>query len=112
MTGTQLFQNAMEYDYGDKNRAKLMHNVWKDTPYMVDAWTGSTAANRDYEMLEWCYYHFGDQHYPIHGKPGDWQRGGATINGWTWYGFRTAKQLKQFLDHWRDAEWIAKEKTH
>lgn len=100
MTGTQLYRDTLAFDYGDQDRADLMKKVWSGTPWMVDAYTGSMSEPRDREMCEWCRDKFGDEAWPIHGRPGAWQRGGVTIYGWTWFGFETEEMLRQFIEAW------------
>ena len=73
-----------------------------NAPWMVDAYTGSMSHDRDHEMCDWCREHFGDEAFPIHGRDGDWQRGGATIYGYTWFGFKTEEMMKQFMAVWPD----------
>jgi hypothetical protein len=98
--GTPLYDRMLAYDYGDQERADLMREVWEGTPFMTNCNSGSIASDREREINDWCREHFGDEAWPIHGRPGNWQRGGATVYGWTWYGFRTAEMLKQFEAAW------------
>lgn len=89
----------------------LMHQVWDGTPWMTDAYTGSIENDGRYgRMMRWCRDHFGPEAWPIHGKPGNWYSGGATVLGWTWMGFRTREMMEQFLEAWGNpqdepAEW-------
>lgn len=93
---TDLHKRMLAFNYGDDERSALMRRVWQDTPWMVDAWTGPSCEGRDREMRDWCYRTFGDECQPIHGRPGLWRRGSATIHGWTWFGFATQGQLRAF----------------
>jgi len=79
---------------------QLMRKVWDGTPWMCDAYTGPTAGDRDDEIYKWCRDKFGPEAWPIHGHPGRWHRGGATVFGWTWMGFATEQMMQQFLDRW------------
>lgn len=99
---TDLYHRTMDFDYGDGGRCELMQRVWRDTPWMVDTYTGGYSRNREREhaMLMWCYDAFGEQASPIHGKPGHWQRGSATVDGWTWYGFSTEAEMNAFTERW------------
>lgn len=108
---TELFQRVMKWADGDERGGALMRRVWEPTPWMVIAFTGSLSSPGDrYEsMREWCLEQFGQECYVIHEKEGDWQRGGATAYGWTWFGFAREDQLNQFLDRWKDEEWIQAE---
>lgn len=98
--GTALFGRTLAFDHGDQERNDLMRKVWSVTPWMVDAYTGSIAEERVRAMLCWCHEAFGDQASPIHDKAGRWQCGGATIYGWTWFGFSTREELEQFIARW------------
>jgi hypothetical protein len=90
----------MDFNHDDPDRAALMRQVWEGTPWMVDAFTDGTGSGRDREMRDWCREQFGPEAWPIHGRPGQWQRGSATINGWTWFGFATKAQMDQFIARW------------
>lgn len=98
--GTPLYQKTIHYDYGDADRSALMQEVWEHTPWMVNAYTGGTSDDRDIEMRQWCVDHFGPEACPIHGRDGQWQRGHATIFGWTWFGFAKKEQMEEFEAHW------------
>lgn len=95
---TDLHKRMLEFNYGDPEVAELMRDVWAATPWMVDAFTGDYGRER--EILEWCYEQFGPQASQIHGKPGTWYRGSATVYGHTWFGFATAEQLARFAQRW------------
>lgn len=103
--GTDLFRRTMAWADAneDEERAELMHKVWRGTPWMVNAYTGNVYDGREREVMEWCRENFGPEAWPIHGKPGEWHRGGATINGWTWMGFATEEMMNQFCERWGDA---------
>lgn len=98
--GTELFQQTMDFNHGDAGMSALMRKVWGGTPWMVDAFTDGTGGARDRDMREWCIAKFGPEAWPLHDRPGQWQRGGVTINGWTWFGFATKAQMDQFLARW------------
>lgn len=100
MTGTELYRKMLAFDYGDAERSDLMARVWRGTPWLVDAYTGQSADDRDMEMREWCHDHFGTEARPIHGTAGRWQRGSATIYGWTWFGFETEEMMNAFISEW------------
>ena len=95
--GSELFQQMQTFDYGDDERRDLMIDVWSPTPWIVDAFSDRTNSDTDRAMVEWCREAFGGEAWPIHGRAGEWQRGSATIHGWTWFGFRTEDQMNQFL---------------
>lgn len=83
------------------NGDDLMHKVWGGTPWMVNAYTGNISNFGRYgEIMDWCRERFGPEAFPIHGKPGDWHSGGATVLGWTWMGFKTKQMMEQFCNAW------------
>lgn len=87
-------------DSNDEREA-LMFEVWSPTPWIVDVNTGSMSdMDRYYDILSWCNKMFGPESYPIHGKNGDWHHGSATINGWTWMGFKTKELMDTFIKQW------------
>ncbi len=98
--GTDLYRRTVAYDYGDAERNDLMRRIWTPTPWMVSAFTGRCTEDRDRKMRNWCRDQFGYECFPIHKRPGTWQRGTATINGWTWFGFATEAQMRQFEEAW------------
>lgn len=95
MTGSELYQRQIIK--GDND---LLREVWGSTPWMVQAYTGSWADDRIMEIREWCTDEFGPEAWPIHGKPGRWHSGGATVNGWTWMGFETEEMMHRFIERW------------
>ena len=100
---TPLYSRMMAAQYNDEKTAALMEQVWSGTPWMVDAKTGSTQHGRC-PVREWCHEHFGPEAWPIHGKPGDWHFGSATIHGWTWMGFKTEEMMIKFCERWETRE--------
>lgn len=98
--GSGLYHRAMDYyDEHDRDPA-LQHKVWDGRPWIVNAYTGRYDDGRDREMMSWCRDRFGEEAWPIHGRPGRWYRGGATIHGWTWFGFETQSMMDKFSDAW------------
>lgn len=100
MTGSALYQRTMAwYDEHDRDPA-LQHKVWDATPWMLDVYTGNTDDDRMRVIMDWARERFGDEAWPIHGKPGAWHRGGATVYGWTWFGFDTEDRMREFQIKW------------
>lgn len=100
--GTELYHRAIEWsrtNLDDKGH-KLTLKCWQPHPWMVNAFTGPCGERRDLEMREWCAEQFGDEAWPIHGKTGDWYRGGATVFGWTHFGFATKDMMDRFNERW------------
>lgn len=97
---TDLYERTIAYDKGDQRGNDLMRKVWESTPWMVDAFTSSCCEARYQEMTGWCRDNYGQDCWPIHGRPGTWQTGGATVFGWTWFGFATEAQLNKFMAAW------------
>lgn len=98
--GTALYERTIAFDYGDQERRDLMEKVWSMTPFMTECKTGSIATEQERSINDWCRKRWGDEAWPIHGLPGRWQRGSATVYGWTWYGFETAEMLEEFEAAW------------
>lgn len=104
---TALHQRMLAFNQGDDERNELMARVWRDTPWMVDAYVGSRRNNdRERDMIEWCFEQFGQEASPIHGKPGRWYRGSATIFAWTWFGFSTEAEMQAFIKRWPTPEGV------
>ncbi|MBW7967562.1 hypothetical protein [Bradyrhizobium sp. BR 10261] len=99
---TDLYHRMLAYNYGDDERGELMRKVWSGHPWMVNAYTGGYSNDRDREhaIQTWCIENIGEPASPIHGKPGAWYRGSATINGWTWMGFTNEADMLRFIERW------------
>ena len=94
---TALHQRIVAADYGDQERTDLMIKVWAGTPFVVNVRTGNINSETEREITEWCRERFGRDAWPIHGKPGKWQRGSATVHGETFMGFDTAETVAIFM---------------
>lgn len=105
--GTDLFKRIMQYADADDRadgRGNLMRKVWENFPWIVDAYTGRIANHGRYaDIMGWCREQFGQEAFPIHGKPGLWHSGSATIDGYTWMGFSTEEMMEQFCREWETA---------
>lgn len=105
---TPLHQRMLAFNYGDAKRSTLMEEVWRDTPWMVDAYTGGHYTDGRHEaMIRWCYDTFGEECSAIHGRSGRWHRGGATVYGWTWFGFSTEAEMIAFIERWPVPEGVS-----
>ncbi len=99
--GTDLYQSII--DWNARQSAELLrlaHEVWDMTPWVVDVFEG---ANRDMgymDRMHWCRERWGDQAWWPSGLKGAWQRGGATVDGWTWWGFDSEDKMNEFLAAW------------
>ena len=96
-SGTELFYVTIAYDYGSIERNELMRSIWSVTPWMVEFFTDGVQSDRWREIRDWCFENFGPEASPIHGRPGNWQTGNATIHGWTWMGFSSKEMLDRFM---------------
>lgn len=70
---------------------ELQVKVWSPTPWMVDVFVGSEERRR--LIRNWCNHNYGRESLPIHDISGNWHEGGVTINGKTWYGFKTQAMM-------------------
>lgn len=103
---TPRYHAIMDYWKDDPEHLALEHKVWDPTPWVIairspypDSSSASFKAG-DVDRLthmDWLYRNLGDESRPIHGKPGDWQFGGATVDGETWLGFRTEEMMRRFI---------------
>lgn len=91
----KIMRHAQEHDHEE-----LAHQVWDNTPYIIDVNTGSFSTdeehNRWHAMATWLRTNFGEEAWPIHGKQGNWCRGGAIVDGWRFIGFHTVEQAELF----------------
>ncbi|MDF1606935.1 hypothetical protein PZ897_01960 [Hoeflea sp. YIM 152468] len=105
---TDLYRRTIEWSEKklDAEGHELTLKCWQSRPWMVDAFTDGINSDREREMNEWCRDNFGPEAWPIHGKPGDWYRGSATVYGWTHIGFATVDMMNQFLARWPAPETV------
>ncbi len=106
MMSTELYDRTIRWSEEnlDAHGHELTLTCWADRPWMVSVYTGKTGEDSEREIMDWCRNAFGDEAWPIHGKPGDWYRGGATINGWTHMGFASEEMMLRFLEAWPQTE--------
>jgi hypothetical protein len=100
MMGSRIFKTVIAADFGDAERNDLMRKVWAPTPWIVDCRTDSAGTDRSRDIMDWCRDRWGDECWPIHGRPGRWQRGSATVFGYTWFGFETEAMMNDFAAAW------------
>lgn len=90
--GSDEYRKILEFNYGDDDTSKLMRDCWGITPWVANVCT----RDREREISRWCHEQFGDEASFIHGIAGKWQRGHATVDGWTWMGFETEELMRLF----------------
>lgn len=97
---TALYQKYIIGDDGP--HSDLNRKVWAGTPWIIDVFTGSCGEERDRDIIWWLQENMGTQAWPFgdEPRPGRWYRGGATVFGWTWYGFATEADMKAFEAAW------------
>jgi hypothetical protein len=94
---TPLHKRMLSFEHEDE-RGDLMREVWAPTPWMINL---NTRSDADYGLIRrWCFARFGDESSTIHGRPGTWRFGNATVMGWTWIGFSTEEQMREFIAAW------------
>ena len=88
----------------DPERLTLARKVWDPTPWVIDVYTGAKndlgEGADERSIMSYCKENFGAESWPIHDRQGNWHRGGATVNGWTWFGFKTEDSMKKFIGDW------------
>lgn len=94
---TPLYQRAIEFD--GPHRAAL-REAWEPTPWMLVVNTDFVGSDREHDILAWCHEQFGRELWAPGQAGGYWRRGGATINGQTWFGFSTEERMNQFKAKW------------
>lgn len=97
---TRLYEQYILADDGP--HGDLTRKCWQGTPWVVDVFTGRCSEDRDCAIRQWLHDTMGDQAWPYGDEPrtGRWFRGGATVNGWTWFGFATEEDMNAFLAAW------------
>lgn len=98
--GTDLYRRIISYEYRTDEQSDLQRTVWSPTPWVVNVFEGRHDDMMYFEIGEWCRKNIGPESSPIHEMQGEWHRGGATVDGWTWYGFATEYIMNRFLSAW------------
>lgn len=102
MDGSDLYRSFIEWNAKrGEDDLRLAHQVWDMTPWVVDMFDGSMVRDDRYrQMIMWCHKKWGDPAWWPSGRKGAWQRGGTTVNGWTWWGFDTKDKMNEFASAW------------
>jgi len=106
---TPLYHRIIEHSKASFAGEVLTRKMWDNTPWVADVYFGRYGTERvlmDHKIRIWCTEHFGKEAWPIHDKPGNWCRGGATGDGWGWIGFHTEEMMLQFLLHMPNPPWL------
>lgn len=77
---------------------ELNEKVWKPTPWIINVYTGLSEDNWP-DMREWLINNIGAESEPIFGRTGNWHRGSATVDGWTWIGFSDEILMISFMNN-------------
>jgi hypothetical protein len=95
--GSRLF---LTYVAPDDRFDGIMRQVWRGTPWIVDAYVGDRCDGRRREMWEWCSERLGVESWPFseNPRPGRWHSGSATVFGWQWWGFDTEAEMQAFAE--------------
>lgn len=108
MNGTDLYRRIISYEYRTDEQSDLQRKVWSPTPWVVNVFEGRNDDMMYFEIGEWCRENIGPESSPIHEMQGEWRRGGATVDGWTWYGFATEEIMNRFLEAWPQESRVGK----
>jgi hypothetical protein len=85
----------MDYWKGDP-LLELEHTVWDPTPWVIDIYSPHDALRTSH--ICWLRENIGKESWPLHGEPGDWHFGGATVQGQVWLGFKTEEMMQRFCN--------------
>lgn len=98
---TDLYLSIIDFNAkrGSEDLA-LAHEVWDMTPWVADVYDGPHNSMRYRDMMMWCMERWGEQAWWPSGRKGAWQRGGATVDGWTWWGFDAEDKMREFVEAW------------
>lgn len=101
---TRLYTEYVLAD--DSAHGEINRKCWEGNPWIVEAYTGRCGEDRDFAMRQWLHDTMGEQSWPF-GQVAIYRRwfcGGATIHGWTWFGFATEADMQAFLAAWPNPE--------
>lgn len=100
--GTALYNDIVRHDYGDADTQALMRKVWSPTPWAINVIDFEPNSKEWFAFVKWAEENIGPASWPIHDRPGDWYRAGATINGRTNYGFSSEEAMEKFIARYPD----------
>lgn len=88
--GNALYQIAISECLPEHR--ELQVKVWSPTPWMVDLFVGNDDLRRR-RIRNWCNHTIGRESLPLQDISGNWHEGGVTIQGKTWFGFKTQEMM-------------------
>jgi len=98
---TELYRSIIDWNARrGEDDVRLAHEVWDMTPWVVDVYEGPRRGEGYKERMQWCRDKFGDEAWWPSARKGGWQRGCATVDGWTWWGFDTEEKMNEFVAAW------------
>lgn len=99
---TSIYRSIIKFNADRPDNLALARRVWDAVPWVANAYTGSLRNDRSRDMIMWCVNRYGPERLWSGDPPGAgaWQRGGAVVNGWTWWGFDTDAKMREFLTAW------------
>lgn len=100
MKGSKLFKQMIAVISDSEKTSELMKELWSPTPWMIDAFTDSNDSERYREILDWCHNKWGRESNNVEDR--NWRVGGATVYGYTWYGFKTKQMMNEFIHKWSE----------
>ena len=98
LDGSPLWRMVLERSVDDEQHVLAL--FWSRHRWMVSAYTGPTRHARFAEIREWLGKRGGPEADPYADRAGRWLMGGATVDGWTWFGFERPSSLIEFRDLW------------
>lgn len=89
--GNEFFRTAMESIPLHLRDVSLRE--WEPTPFMIDV----NVGDADDEIMRWLRLNLGYESSPMHRREGVWKRASVTMNGCSWFGFKTQALLDRFI---------------
>lgn len=101
MGGTDLYKRIMQYAETDEERGHLLREIWEGMPWMTYVHT-PIGSDQYCEVKDWCNANIGPEREFFFDRPGVWQYGNASVDGWIWIGFANESDLLAFIERFND----------
>lgn len=92
--GSPIFRKMLAEQYADRTILETLKRAWLPTPWMVNV---RNSGRYDRLVIRnWCNHNLGSESVRHLEIDGNWREGNVTMNGLTWYGFKTEELMKRF----------------
>lgn len=98
LDGSPLWRTVLDRSVEEEQAG--LASFWSRHRWICSGYTGRGRSIRMVEVCEWCATRLGPQADPYSDRAGRWLMAGATVNGWTWFGFDSPRPMVDFRSMW------------